>query len=101
MNAGGLYCLVWTDQSDQRIVLSWFIVKTIIERRIFEEKQNGQRSLSCEMLQQGFYDATNPDNCSGSEANNNSTPFSVKDILNMVESGGGTVDGYLSCQMER
>ncbi|XP_035772737.1 muscle-specific homeobox protein tinman-like [Anopheles albimanus] len=51
------------------------------------------------MLQQGFYDATNPDNCSGSEANNN-TPFSVKDILNMVESGSGTVDGYLSCQME-
>ncbi|XP_050082808.1 muscle-specific homeobox protein tinman [Anopheles aquasalis] len=51
------------------------------------------------MLQQGFYDATNPDNCSGSEANNN-TPFSVKDILNMVESGGGAVDGYLSCQME-
>ncbi|XP_058060216.1 muscle-specific homeobox protein tinman-like [Anopheles bellator] len=54
------------------------------------------------MLQQGYYDVTHSDSCTGSESNNN-TPFSVKDILNlnMVESGAGTVDGgYLNCQME-
>ena len=52
------------------------------------------------MLQQGYYDLTHTEASSGSEANNN-TPFSVKDILNMVESGAGVVDGYLNCQMER
>uniref|UniRef100_A0AAG5CUV2 Homeobox domain-containing protein n=1 Tax=Anopheles atroparvus TaxID=41427 RepID=A0AAG5CUV2_ANOAO len=51
------------------------------------------------MLQQGYYDVTHAEVSSGSESNNN-TPFSVKDILNMVESGAGVVDGYLNCQME-
>ncbi|XP_058116476.1 homeobox protein DLX-1 [Anopheles ziemanni] len=51
------------------------------------------------MLQQGYYDVTHVEVSSGSESNNN-TPFSVKDILNMVESGAGVVDGYLNCQME-
>ncbi|XP_035902017.1 muscle-specific homeobox protein tinman isoform X1 [Anopheles stephensi] len=51
------------------------------------------------MLQQGYCDLTHADVSSGSETNNN-TPFSVKDILNMVESGAGVMDGYLNCQME-
>uniref|UniRef100_A0A182P3Z2 Homeobox domain-containing protein n=1 Tax=Anopheles epiroticus TaxID=199890 RepID=A0A182P3Z2_9DIPT len=51
------------------------------------------------MLQQGYYDLTHAEVSSGSETNNN-TPFSVKDILNMVESGAGVVDGYLNCQMD-
>uniref|UniRef100_A0A182LUJ0 Homeobox domain-containing protein n=1 Tax=Anopheles culicifacies TaxID=139723 RepID=A0A182LUJ0_9DIPT len=51
------------------------------------------------MLQQGYCELTQTDLSSGSETNNN-TPFSVKDILNMVESGAGVMDGYLNCQME-
>uniref|UniRef100_A0A182NCI2 Homeobox domain-containing protein n=1 Tax=Anopheles dirus TaxID=7168 RepID=A0A182NCI2_9DIPT len=51
------------------------------------------------MLHQGYYDLNHVEVSSASEANNN-TPFSVKDILNMVESGAGVVDGYLNCQME-
>ncbi|XP_049278596.1 muscle-specific homeobox protein tinman isoform X1 [Anopheles funestus] len=51
------------------------------------------------MLQQGYCDLTHADLSSGSETNNN-TPFSVKDILNMVESGAGVMDSYLNCQME-
>ncbi|XP_053670289.1 homeobox protein Nkx-2.2a [Anopheles nili] len=52
------------------------------------------------MLQQGYYDITHSEIAGGGSEANNNTPFSVKDILNMVESGAGVVDGYLNCQME-
>lgn len=62
------------------------------------------------MLQQGYYDVVQAHSevSSGSESNNN-TPFSVKDILNMVDqnaaaaaAAAAAVDAdYLGCQMDR
>jgi hypothetical protein len=46
-----------------------------------------------EMLQNGYYEVESSvgESC-------NTTPFSVKDILNLVEQDG---EGYLGCQMEK
>ena len=45
----------------------------------------------------GYYDISNSDISSANESNNN-TPFSVKDILNLVDQNG---EGYLGCHIER
>ncbi|KAJ6637713.1 Muscle-specific homeobox protein tinman [Pseudolycoriella hygida] len=49
------------------------------------------------MLQQGYFDVENSD-CGSQSGNDscNNTPFSVKDILNLVDQG----DHYLGCHME-
>lgn len=54
--------------------------------------------LSSVMLQQGYYEVENSD-CGSQSGNDscNNTPFSVKDILNLVDQG----DHYLGCHMER
>ncbi|XP_055616541.1 muscle-specific homeobox protein tinman [Toxorhynchites rutilus septentrionalis] len=57
------------------------------------------------MLQQGYYDIVqnHSEVSSGSESNNN-TPFSVKDILNLVDQNAAAAAAaeadYLNCQME-
>ncbi|XP_001657902.2 muscle-specific homeobox protein tinman [Aedes aegypti] len=59
------------------------------------------------MLQQGYYDVvqTHSEVSSGSESNNN-TPFSVKDILNLVDQNAAAAAAaaaeaeYLGCSME-
>ena len=52
------------------------------------------------MIQQGYYEIDSssdalPMNASGDASNN--TPFSVKDILNLVDQG----DHYLGCHVEK
>lgn len=72
-----------------------------------EEDYNSHRSEE-EMLQQGYYDVvqTHSEISSGSESNNN-TPFSVKDILNLVDQNAAAAAAaaaeadYLGCTMER
>lgn len=60
------------------------------------------------MLQQGYYDVvvqTHSEVSSGSSESNNNTPFSVKDILNLVGQNAAAAAAaeadYLGCQMER
>ncbi|KAL9693818.1 hypothetical protein quinque_013103 [Culex quinquefasciatus] len=59
------------------------------------------------MLQQGYYDVvvqTHSEVSSGSSESNNNTPFSVKDILNLVGQNAAAAAAaeadYLGCQME-
>lgn len=50
------------------------------------------------MLQPGYYDVGSPGSGSASGADScNATPFSVKDILNLVDQG----EPYLGCHMEK
>lgn len=49
------------------------------------------------MIQQGFYDLDNTNEMTGHGLEAcNTTPFSVKDILNLVEQ-----DQYMGCHFER
>lgn len=53
------------------------------------------------MLQNMYYDVNNPSTelCGQSiaDANSNTTPFSVKDILNIVDGNG---EGYMSAHLD-